>query len=83
MTGSAYKDAADDRFMLGRILSDAKDARRAIESAPVKDRPPLRAKSAVGIDARVGCLVAQCRKRFADVAGIEVEGHPPYSLRCN
>jgi hypothetical protein len=31
----------------------------------VKDRPPLRAKSAVRIGARVGCLVAQCHKRFA------------------
>jgi hypothetical protein len=75
MTGSAYEDAADDRFMLGRILSDAKDARGAIETPAVKDRPPFGAEGAVGIDARVGRLVAQCLKRVADVTGIEIERH--------
>ena len=59
MTGGAYENAADDRLMLGRILSDAKQVRRTIKPAAVKDRPPLRAKGGVGIDGRVRRLVAQ------------------------
>ena len=45
MAGGADQDAADDRFMLGRILPDAKHARGAIEPAPMKDRSPLRPES--------------------------------------
>jgi hypothetical protein len=75
MAGGADQDAADDRFMLGRILPDAKHACGAVQPAPMKDRSPLRAESVEGIRRRVGRLVAQRLKRLAGVTGIEGQRH--------
>jgi len=75
MAGGADQDAADDRFMPGRILPDAEHARGAIQAALMKDRSPLSPESVEGISRRVGCLVAQRQERLAGVTGIEGQRH--------
>ena len=67
--GFADQDAAHDGLVLRGVLADHQHARRAVEPAAVKDRPPLDAELACRVDVASGYPAHRVRNGSAKYPG--------------
>lgn len=76
LAGLADEDAPHQTLVRGRILTDAEHARRAVEPAAMKDRPPLGAKRRLRIRRGAGIILRE-RRKGTRVTGTKIVGHGP------
>src|SRR5262249_40238690 len=71
----ADQDTPHHRFVFGRILPDAQEARRTVEPAAMEERSPFDAKGAEGIDRGIRRLIAERLEGLTIVTWVKRQRH--------